>query len=477
MPVEPVTPAIDFERDLADAERAAVARPDDPGAALRLAECRLYCGQVAQALEGVRALESLTWSQPEWLLRVAEFHVHGGQHEAAWRCHERVLALCPDDPDAHYAAASSCVALGRMDQADQLYQRVIALRPDDYDAWQNRSTLRRQTPEANHVEQMRYVLGHLDADDDGQVPVNYALGKELEDLGEYDAAFGHYQAGAEARRRRLSYDVATDESVMHRITTTFDADWVKQASEGSDVPGPVFVMGLPRTGTTLVERMLSAHPDVASLGETNTLLYALVHAAGPHDNREQLFSRIPGIDLPALGERYRTATRGYGHDAPLLVDKAPLNILYLGLILKAMPGARVIHLRRHPLDACFAMYKTLFRMGYPFSYRFQDVGRYYLAYHRLMAHWRAVLPGRFLDVDYEALVTDTEPQLRRLLDGAGLDWDPGCMDFHRQATPTATASAAQVRRPVYSDSVGRWRRYERQLAPLAAKLRQEGVDC
>jgi hypothetical protein len=157
------------------------------------------------------------------------------------------------------------------------------------------------------------------------------------------------------------------------------------------------------------------------------------------------------------------------------VDKTPLNFLYLGLIHLAMPGARIIHMRRNPMDSCYAIYKTLFRAGYPFSYSLQDVGRYYIAYSRLMEHWRTTIPGDFIDVDYEAVIADQEGETRRILDYCGLEWEDACLEFHRHPGPAATASAVQVRQPVYSSSVGLWRKYEKQLTPFANKLREHGI--
>jgi hypothetical protein len=176
-----------------------------------------------------------------------------------------------------------------------------------------------------------------------------------------------------------------------------------------------------------------------------------------------------------LGERYVRGLTGFGESAKHLVDKTPFNLLYLGVIRRALPNARVIHLRRDPMDSCYAMYKTLFHSGYPFSYSLQDVGRFTIAYYRLMAHWRAIMPGWFLDLDYEALVTDTETQVRKLLDFFGLPFEAACMSPHKLPSPVATASASQVRQPIYRSSVQRWRSYERQLAPLARKLHEAGL--
>jgi hypothetical protein len=216
--------------------------------------------------------------------------------------------------------------------------------------------------------------------------------------------------------------------------------------------------------------MLAAHPQVASLGEVNDLALALLWTLGHSAPKCELICRSAGADFATLGARYLHATRGYGQQADLLLDKTPLNFLYLGLIRLALPGARVIHLRRDPMDACLAMYKTLFRMGYPFSYDLDDLARYHAGYARLMQHWREHCPGFVLDVDYERLVAAPREQLERMLAFCGLPWDARCLEFHAQPGVAATASAAQVREPVHDRSVGRWRHNARELEPLAAAL-------
>lgn len=466
----------DFDGML-DAARGAVnARPRNVDARLRFAECLLLNGDVAAALKVVRNIEATATERKGALLRVGEFFVHCGQHEDAYRCQLAALQLAPDDPECVYALASSSVAIGELEQAEQLYDRLIFLDPDDHDAWYNRSTLRRQSRDDNHIRNLAFVLDQLPGDHPGRVPVCYALAKEWEDIDHFDEAFHYLQAGAAARRARLSYDVASDEEAMRLIAATHDSEWLADSRPGHDSEAPIFILGLPRSGTTLVERIVSGHSAVDSLGEINTFALTLTRLAGGSRQRLNLVRASTELDFRALGERYVESAAGYGKPGPRLIDKTPLNFLYLGLIRKALPNARVIHLRRFAMDSCFAMYKTLFRMGYPFSYSLQDVGRYYMAYHDLMAHWRSVMPDFFLDVDYEKLVDDTEPEVRRILDFLGLEFQVDCLEFHRHKSPSATASAAQVRQPIYSSSVNRWKSYRRQLGPLAQKLKDYGIE-
>ena len=239
---------------------------------------------------------------------------------------------------------------------------------------------------------------------------------------------------------------------------------------------------MPRSGTTLADRILSSHSQVQSLGEINDLSYALLAQAqreqdaerGPAD-RLELIRRSAQLDFAALGSDYLRRTAGYPREKPRYIDKTPWNFLYLGLIALALPHARIIHLRRDPMDSCFALFKTLFRSGSPYSYDLSDLARYYLSYHRMMEHWRRVLPGRILDLDYERLVQSQESATRELLDWCQLPFESQCLEFHLNTAPAATASAAQVREPIHARSIGLWKHYARQLVSLAAALRQGGI--
>jgi tetratricopeptide (TPR) repeat protein len=470
----------DFDGMLEYARQAAKYFPEDLPAALRLAECYLLCGQVREAIALAQELESETRADPHRWQMIGELFTKCSQFDAASRCYRQAVKLRPEDPSCVYNLAASCIAMGRIDEAEQLLSEVIRLNPTDYDAWQNRSSLKKQTTQSHHVKQLLYVLEHLGDEDPGRVAICYALAKELEDLERYKESFYYLQQGASQRRHRMQYDVDGDIETIEQIMRCFNRELLQSAPAPEEPNGPVFVLGLPRSGTTLVDRIISTHSKASSLGEINTLAFAIMQTVSGTEskaarNRIELVERSTQIDFRELGKRYVQAIRGYGQDSALLVDKTPLNFLYIGLIRLAMPNARVIHLRRHPVDSCYAMYKTLFRMGYPFSYSLQDVGRYYIAYHGLMAHWRAVAPDSFLDVDYEELVSQPEEQSRRLIDWCGLDWEPECLEFYRSDAPAATASAAQVRRPIYSSSVGNWRNYEQQLAPFVARLQEHGI--
>jgi tetratricopeptide (TPR) repeat protein len=268
----------DFEGMLQAAKRAHECAPSDPETGLRLAECQLLCGRVQDAIAELRTLETRADRDHLLLQHVAERYTQCSRFDDANRCHRKAVSLRPEHPRYLYNLAASCIALGDLDEAERLLTEVIRLDPRDYDAWQNRSTLRRQTQEHKHVEQLLYVLDHLDPQEPGRVAVCYALAKELEDLERFEESFHFLQQGAAARRQRLAYDVSQDIEAMELIERIFDRALLQSGTGGDTTTLPVFVLGLPRSGTTLVDRIISAHSQAESLGEINTLAFAVMRA-------------------------------------------------------------------------------------------------------------------------------------------------------------------------------------------------------
>lgn len=431
-------------------------------------------GDTGACVQALDALAVTASRQPELLQELGLRYTLLNRHVQAERCYQQALTLRPSDPGCLYNHATALIALGRMDDAEAALDKVIAITPADGDAWYNRATLRRQTSQRNHIADIETQLERTTEGDAGQVPLCYALAKEREDLGEYAAAFAALKRGADARRQRMQYRVQDDLDTMQLIADTFDSEFFSRQHIGHENVRPMFVVGLPRSGTTLVDRILGSHGAVASRGESTDLAQALVRLAGPARDKAELVQRAGQLDFAALGQAYvNTLPAG---TASRVIDKTPNNFLYLGAIAAALPQARIVHLRRRSMDACLAMYKTLFRMAYPFSYDLDDLARYWLGYDALMAHWQQVLPaGCLLEVDYEELVVNQETVSRRLIAHAGLDWDEACLHFEHNAQPTLTASAAQVRQPIYRSSVGLWRRYAHELAPLRRHFENAGL--
>ena len=433
-------------------------------------EAQIHVGDIQGALNALGQMEADAAADPAWLGRISEAYSQCGDFDAAERCASAGSNLDPDDAALRYALSSAMIATGKLDQAEAVLDGLIASHPRDYDAYYNRATLRRQTPDSNHVDAIRKAMDETADDPMSTVGLNYALAHELEDLGRYEESFAALKKGADARRAMMAYRVEKDTDTMARIAEVFDAEFFARTPSACDDRGPIFVLGLPRSGTTLVDRILSAHPEVESLGELNDFPLSLTSLCRAIPGPGDIVSKSAVLNMRELGEAYLHRVRQRARGKRFFIDKAPANFLYVGLIAAALPNARIIHLNRNPVDNALGMYKALFRMGYPFSYDFDDLAKYMHAKSRLMKHWHAVLPGWITEVHYEEIVADQEAQTRRLLAEVGLTWNPACLDFHKNASPTATASAAQVRRPLYTSSVNRWRRYETQLTPLINAL-------
>ncbi len=443
-----------------------------------LARGRLLAARSAAATAACHAGEDpLLWDL------IGTLYSRANDQPSALAAYERALALSPDNPAFLFNRAAARRFLGQLELAEADYDRVIALRPGDCEALHNRSYLRTQSRARNHVAELEQRLAQVGADSRGAVLLRYALAKEYEDIGEHARSFEHLQRGAQLRRRHMRYEPATDLATVDWIIESFPAGAQRAAPSAAVAPAdaPVFIVGLPRAGSTLVERILGSHSALTAAGELRDLALAVVEAArrqggGKAQSRRELIAASAQLDPADLGREYLDRARASGAPATRFIDKMPLNFLYCGLISRALPGARIVHVHRHPLAACYAMYKTLFEDAYPFSYDLEELGRYFLAYHRLMAHWRRDNPDVIYDLRYESLIADPEGETRRLLAFLGLDWEEACLQFHASPQPTTTASAAQVRRPIYDTSVSQWTHYRQQLSGLARLLAAGGID-
>jgi tetratricopeptide (TPR) repeat protein len=462
-----------LRRALAAALAAHARAPTHPAAELLRIECLLQLGDNTQALGALRELEIRAQGHARLLQDVAQLYAHVNRFAEAEACYARTATLSPDDPVNLYNWSTALAGLGKLEAAEECLDRVIKLRPGDWDAYYNRSTLRRQTQARNHVAELEARLHADNLAPAAKVPLGFALAKELEDLGQYPESFATLAHAADARRQSLSYRVESDVEGMADISRCFDAHYLARPGGGHDDLRPVFIIGLPRSGTTLVDRILSSHSAIESRGESSDLSATVMHLASPARSKRELIEHTAKLDAATIGREYCArlppGTRRH------IIDKTPVNFLSVGLIARALPAARIIHVRRHPMDVCYAIYKTLFRMAYPFSYALDDLARYYVAYDALMRHWRTQLGPRLIEIDYEMLVANQEGTTRQLLERGGWPWEPGCLEFHKNDTPSLTASAAQVRQPIYSASVGLWRRYIRELEPLETRLRAAGI--
>lgn len=462
-------------------QRALAGSPGDPRYLLQRARVLAAERRLAESCESAGAAGKAAGGDPQLLDAIGSFYSSIGEYQRALDAYSSALTRDPSQPLYWFNRATVQRFLGRLSEAEQDYDRAIALRPNDYEAYTNRSELRKQTPDRNHIDVMERQLGTGITSWRGEVQLRHALAKEYEDVGRYSDSWRHLERGAKLRREHLQYDVRYDTDTVDWIIESFPSA-PAETSGGCRSREPIFVVGLPRSGTTLVERILGSHSRVFAAGELNHFAAALVSAALARNGgrplpRPQLIAATRELDFAALGADYLDRTRPATSQRPHFTDKMPLNYLYCGLIRRALPNARIVHVTRHPMASCYAMFKTLFKDGYPFSYDLDDVARYFAGYRRLMDHWRNTMPGVIYDISYERLVRDQAGESRRLIAACGLEWEDGCLEFYRNPTVTTTASASQVRRPIYDSSLQQWRHYESQLAGLRSRLQAAGIPA
>jgi tetratricopeptide (TPR) repeat protein len=443
-----------------------------------LARARLACGFPGEATGAARNAIALFGATAATFGNAGAVFSAAGQHEAALECFTRAAEIDPADTRHLFNLAMQRRYLGDLVGAEADCDRLIALDPDHFEAWLIRSGLRQQTADENHVPGLRARLARGVGSWRGEGQLRYALSKELEDLGEDKQAFAELSRGAQLRRAHLDYDVRRDLDMIDALIAGFANDETQSGvSEGG--AGAIFIVGLPRTGTTLAERILSSHTQVDSLGEPSAFPAAMMagmqKVQRPVRNAQERVSAALAIPPEELGQGYFDRLQGLRGNGSHFIDKLPMNFLNLGLIRRSLPGAKVIHLRRNPMDAGYAMFKTWFADAYPFSYDQQELGEYIAAYHRLMAHWKALYPGEILEIDYEELVSDVEGHARAMLAHCGLGWEEACAMPHRNELPSTTASASQIRLPTHSRSIGAWTRYRDELQPLFSTLQSAGL--
>ena len=448
------------------ANRAVALKPKGPLALVLRAKCLFVSGEAHGALEAAEAASRVINDAPETLDACGAIFGLLGLHPRAKDFFLRAVAIRPDVPQYLFNLAATERMTGALDAAEAHCDAAIA-RDRHYGlAHYLRSDLRIQTADRNHIEEMEALIRDGRLARPSEVMLRFALGKECEDLEMHDRAFGHVDAGCNLQRCSMTHDPAAEIAEVDRIIHTHTRAWIDAAPSGYSAAAPVFVAGLPRTGTTLVERIIASHPAMDSAGETGAFAAEM---------RRAMKNTSTGADLAGLGRRYVDSVTAFRVPKNVrFVDKTLQNYLYCGLIHAALPKAKIILIQRHPLDACWAIYKAHFQGKFAFSYHQIELAEYYLAYRRLSRHWRATLPPDvLLEINYEDIIRDQAATSRRIISFAGLPWDGEVLRFHESPAPSATASAVQVRRPIYSSSVGKWRHHADRLASLRARLARE----
>jgi tetratricopeptide (TPR) repeat protein len=397
-------------------------------------------------------------------------------YDQALSNYDAALALAPKHADALHRKAQALLELGRFSEANESIERAIDLQPRAGRFYNTLTLYNKLSPGDPRLAAMEALAQEASSlTDENQIFLNFALAKALQDVGDYARSFGHLSAGNALKRKQLRYDEPATLDYLQRMRETFSADLLRARSgRGDPSPVPVFIVGMPRSGSTLVEQILASHPQVFGAGETAEWHRAMTELGAPvADMRHapEALQRISYEDLAQLGAKYLARIRGLAPSAERITNKTLLNFSGVGLIHLALPNARIIHTRRDPVDTCLSCFLRAFKEHLSFTYDLGELGRYYRAYQDLMEHWRNVLPKDvMIEVQYEETVTDLEAQARRIIAHCGLEWDPRCLNFYETERPVRTASLAQVRQPIFQDAVGRWRAYERFLQPLLQEL-------
>jgi Flp pilus assembly protein TadD len=431
----------------------------------------------AAALNELETLLALEPRNPGYLNLKAAVLARIGDYADALEAYQEILKAHPRQPKIWMSYGHALKTAATADESIAAYRRGIELQPSLGEAYWSLANLKTFRFAPADLEAMRAQLRRQDLADEDRFHLHFAMGKALEDSGEYAESFEHYSSGNALRRKEVHYEAAEVSGSVRRTKALCTREFFASRNGfGSPAPDPIFIVGLPRSGSTLLEQILSSHSQVEGtmeLPEIIGITQLMRERVGRADHLEypEGLARLTAADCREFGEQYLAKTRIVRKaGTPFFIDKMPNNFLHLALIHLILPNAKIIDARRHPLGCRFSGFKQHFARGQHFSYRLEDIGRYYHDYVELLAHFDAVLPGRVHRVIYERMVEDTETEIRRLLDYCGLPFEESCLKFYENERPVATPSVEQVRQPIYRQSVDQWQHYESWLGPLKEAL-------
>jgi tetratricopeptide (TPR) repeat protein len=455
--------------------RAVELAPDFRAAWIDLARAELDSHELESAVTSARTAVTLDPQRAGAHIALANTLARAGRTHEAIAAYRAAQALRPDHPGVYLGLGNALKTIGRQPEAIEAYRTGIRLQPDYAELYWSLSNLKTFRFADAEVAEMERRLVDPQIRVDAAMHLSFALGKAHEDRGDYPRAFELYSRGNRVRKHQERYDPLHSRRMSARIRAGFTSDFLLGLADvGYREIAPIFIVGLPRSGSTLLEQVLASHPQVEAtheLAEGSRLVRQLDRQQPGGRSYPECARELDAAAWRDLGRTYDQWTRPYRTGRPRFIDKMPNNFALVGLLKLALPNARFINATRDPRDTCLSCYKQLFASGQGFTYDLDDLGQYYLDYLRLMHHWHEVLPGAVLDVRYEDVVADLEGQTRRMLEFCGLPWDAACLEFHLTRRSVRTASSEQVRRPLYGDAMGVWRNYERELEPLLEVLR------
>ncbi len=407
---------------------------------------------------------------------LAVVYSRAGFHEDAIPLFKRAIELQNDQANMHYNLGASAQFIGDFDLAAMSYSAALDLDPNFYRAWASLVYLNKQTTQNNSLQTLISLFEKNKNNSDAKLQLGHAIAKTYEDLGDYEQSLEWLLSAKQGKRAELRYDRTAGNETFQAAKKAI----IQPSGYGAQNPcmaSPIFIVGLPRTGTTLVDRILSSHSLVTSAGELNIFAELIKDESGTLSNLvldADTLRSAESIDFCKIGHEYISRSSELARGSEFMLDKMPLNFFYAGLIHRALPNARIIALRRGAMDSCLSNFRQLFSTQhsfYNYTFDLDDVAWFYRQFDDLMRHWKINLPGhRFTEVRYEDIVFDQENQTRRLLEFCGLGWEEACMNFHENEAPVSTASSVQVRQPLYSRSINRWKKYGTKIDDLLAAL-------
>lgn len=462
-----------YDEALASYDQALTLKPDYVDACVAKGRLFVELKKHDEALVSYDRALSLKPNYPDAYVAKGNLFVELKNYDEALANYDRALSLKPDYAGAYAAKGSLLMEFGKMEEAERCMSKAVELAPGEATSLIGLLSLLPYQPDDSRFAQLEAVY-----DRRGSLPLpkkiglNFAMGKAMEKISEYDRAFAAYQEGNQLRYLAHPFNEAEDETTLRKTCAFFTRELFEQASSleralspVQDERVPIFIVGMPRSGTTLIEQILASHPSLFGAGELTTFGELANQAELPQLDSPNWEAAL--LDMRRIGREYLDQVWKLAPDARYITDKMPHNFLNLGLIHLMLPNAKIIHSMRDPMDSGFSCYALNFKEGHEYCYDMGMLGRHILRYQKFMSHWHSVLPpGRILDISYEDNVADPEREARRLLEYVGLPWDPACLKFYETKRAVSTASVAQVRKPMYSSSVARWKRFEKHLGPL-----------